>query len=190
MATRVSMANKSGVASKSRERTWRDEIDVVAGEHGGEVTTELIEQTARNPDSLLHARFPWDDARIGYQYRLGIARQLLHEYRSPDNPNIPKYIHVEIRRAYVDNRIVRDDRKLAASAIAEVLRDFEQFENKLRNYQTAFSAALANASEIAIGHVERGHQVLRAAIGGLQPVVSKSRKDAKRHQSRPRTAAK
>lgn len=43
----------------------------------GGLTPTRVLRVAKNPDSILHPRFEWDDAKAGHQHRLWQARQLI-----------------------------------------------------------------------------------------------------------------
>jgi hypothetical protein len=66
---------------------------------GGIITADNVVLAARDPSSVLHGLFPWNDAYAAHQYRLAIARSLIRqiEYVSipPPPPTIRQitYVH-------------------------------------------------------------------------------------------------
>jgi len=55
---------------------------------GGLVTPDNVVLAARQPDSILHPFFPWNDAVAAHQHRLAIARSLIRtiDYVSIETP--------------------------------------------------------------------------------------------------------
>jgi hypothetical protein len=53
------------------------ELQRIAGTHGGMLHAADVVDAARNPQSILHTRFQWDDSKAAEQYRLFQARQLI-----------------------------------------------------------------------------------------------------------------
>jgi len=53
------------------------ELNRIAAAHGGILHAEHVVETARNPKSVLHSRFQWDDTVAAEQWRLHQARQLI-----------------------------------------------------------------------------------------------------------------
>lgn len=52
------------------------EINRIYQEHNG-ITPSLLVEEAKNPDSVLHHLFEWDDEKAGHAYRLDQARQII-----------------------------------------------------------------------------------------------------------------
>ena len=53
----------------------RDELlDILA--RNGKITTELVVDTAKDPDNVLHTSFEWNDKVAGHQFRLEQAEHL------------------------------------------------------------------------------------------------------------------
>jgi hypothetical protein len=69
----------------------------------GIVTPDNVVLAARDPSSVLHGLFPWDDKYAAHQYRLAIARSLIRqiEYVSipPPPPTIRQITYVHDPRA-------------------------------------------------------------------------------------------
>lgn len=63
----------------------------------GGLTPSRVLRVAKNPDSVLHPRFEWDDAKAGHQYRLWQARQLISaKVFKPEGADrfLRSYVHV------------------------------------------------------------------------------------------------
>ncbi len=57
----------------------RDELlDILA--KNGKITTELVVDTAKDPDNVLHTSFEWNDKVAGHQFRLEQAEHLINRY--------------------------------------------------------------------------------------------------------------
>ena len=57
----------------------RDELlDILA--KNGKITTELVVDTAKDPDNILHTSFEWNDKVAGHQFRLEQAEHLINRY--------------------------------------------------------------------------------------------------------------
>jgi hypothetical protein len=52
------------------------EINRIYQEHNG-ITPSLLVEEAKNPESVLHHLFEWDDEKAGHAYRLDQARQII-----------------------------------------------------------------------------------------------------------------
>lgn len=57
--------------------TISDELREIQSLHGGSLRPRHVVEYARNPETLLHSKFEWDDSIAGQQYRLWQARQVI-----------------------------------------------------------------------------------------------------------------
>ena len=62
------------------------------------LTPEAVVRVARDPDSILHAHFEWDDAKAGHSHRLQQARHLIKRVKivTPAGSTTPKYVSVMV----------------------------------------------------------------------------------------------
>lgn len=56
-------------------------LEKIAETHGGRLTPEAVVDAARDPDSILHAHFEWDDGKAGAAHRLNQARTIIRSVR-------------------------------------------------------------------------------------------------------------
>ena len=72
---------------------------MLAKQHKGVLTPEIIVQAAQNEDNPLHNQFDWNDSSAAHKHRLDIARQLLRAVRFEVRTTkhvfnaVPSYIH-------------------------------------------------------------------------------------------------
>ena len=59
------------------ERTASEELASIAERDGGMLSPAAVVEFARNPKTVLHGRFEWDDAIAGPAYRLWQARKII-----------------------------------------------------------------------------------------------------------------
>lgn len=98
--------------------TIKDELEHLRKTNGGNITAQELVDFARDPDTLSHSRFEWDNDEAAERYRLWQARQLLRVYV---NIEIPDKDPISVR-AYVS---LPEDRYagLGYRAIEDVLAD-------------------------------------------------------------------
>lgn len=58
-------------------KTVSDELNIIRKSNGGFLDPVKVVEFARNPDTLLHSKFTWDDGKAAEQYRLWQARQVI-----------------------------------------------------------------------------------------------------------------
>jgi hypothetical protein len=58
-----------------------EKLAEIAEKNGGRLTPDLVLADARNPDSVLHKLFEWDDDVAAHQHRLFQARQIITSVR-------------------------------------------------------------------------------------------------------------
>jgi hypothetical protein len=59
----------------------KDKLIEIAGKNGGRLTAEAIVEDARNPESILHECFEWDDSIAAELYRIEQARAMVRSVR-------------------------------------------------------------------------------------------------------------
>jgi hypothetical protein len=58
-----------------------EKLAQIAKRNGGRLTPDLVVSEARDPDSVLHNLFEWDDEEAAHQHRLFQARQIITSVR-------------------------------------------------------------------------------------------------------------
>lgn len=108
----------------------KNAIDALADSQGT-VTPDSVVAAAKNPNSVLHDHFEWNDARAAHQHRLEIARYLIRSvhYYSVDRTDRTisqiNYVHDPRTRSqgYITLRSAADNKVLQTEIqLAEVMR--------------------------------------------------------------------
>lgn len=58
-------------------KSIKEELNYLAIKNGGFLSPHEVVKYARNPKTLLHKKFEWDDGKAAYQYRLEQARRTI-----------------------------------------------------------------------------------------------------------------
>lgn len=136
------------------QQTISDIIQELATRNGGHITPAEIVEHARNPDSLLHDQFDWDDPSAAHKNRLDVARGLIRsckiEFRDSTTTvrtcaafvRDPELDHKQ--QGYISTRKLKDNEDLAREAL---VAKFTQIATELRNARD-LSIALGIGSEI------------------------------------------
>lgn len=104
----------------------RDELlDILA--KNGKITTEIVVDTAKDPDNVLHTSFEWDDSIAGHEYRLSQATDLIERYEI--RIEIPVGSG-EVRKVNVKMLSQNEDRSSWERTV-DILADPERAENLL-----------------------------------------------------------
>jgi hypothetical protein len=131
------------------------EIERLISLRGGMIETRQLVEAARDPSSVLHRHFTWDDRKAADERRLSQARQLIRRYEvtivtSPDAPPISasRFTHVKmwdsddaVNQGYartvdlladpVRRKIVLERAKREAASWAERYRHLEELAEVL-----------------------------------------------------------
>lgn len=138
------------------------ELQRIAGTHGGMLHAADVVESARNPQSILHSRFQWDDSVAAEHYRLFQARQLIRvvvTYIGDDQAG-------KLTRAYVSltpdrtraagggyhrvNAVLEDDSRrdrMLEDALIELSR-FRRKYSDLRELASLFAAIETTMEEV------------------------------------------
>lgn len=74
----MAKAKKEAVAKKVSDREIvLAELEIIRSEHEGLLKAEDVVDYARNPDTVLHGKFTWDDTEAAERFRLMQARQVI-----------------------------------------------------------------------------------------------------------------
>lgn len=63
---------------RARREALRREIEATR-DSKGRLTTQRVVEAAKDPKSVLHSQFEWDDSVAAHQHRLGVARALIRD---------------------------------------------------------------------------------------------------------------
>jgi hypothetical protein len=73
--------SKQSTSKKVKEekpnKTVKDELLYIKKKNHGLLVPEKVLDFARNPNTALHSRFEWDDAKASHEYRLWQARKVI-----------------------------------------------------------------------------------------------------------------
>lgn len=114
------------------------ELEAVRKRHGGILRPADVVEFAADPDTALHARFAWDDATAGYQYRLWQARELIRVcvvVLKDDTPEVRAYVSLKDDRqeeggGYRTTASVLRDPEMRAALLAQAKEDMKRFERE------------------------------------------------------------
>lgn len=127
-----------------------DELERIREGNGGQLRPEGVVEASRNPESLLHACFEWDDSRAGEKYRREQAANLIRSIRvlivRPDEDTgetmkepVRAFINVisenSDTRAYLPRAIVANTPSLLNQAINDAISYLRNAENRLSEFR-------------------------------------------------------
>lgn len=123
-------------------------IETLTESHGGTITAEIIVDAATANTSPLHTLFEWDDERAASQYRLSIARKVLHAIVvTSEQIAEPTRAFVHLYASQPEYRpialVLSDDdlrERLLANALSE-LRNLKKRYGHLKQLADVFTAA-------------------------------------------------
>lgn len=137
------------------------EINRIYQEHNG-ITPSLLVEEAKNPDSILHHLFEWDDEKAGHAYRLDQARQIITSVKVnivSETKMISAVSYVRDPRVpgdqqgYVSIETLRTDKDLAKESIKlEFARAYSHLQKaklhaEVLNMQNQVGLLLTNLEE-------------------------------------------
>ena len=131
----------------AKSATIQEEIEYLRYTNNGSVSPKAMVEYARDPGTLLHAKFEWDDEKASDEYRIWQARQVL---RVMVNVEQGRKGPIEVR-TYVS---MSDDRRegLGYRLLVDVLQDEGQREKLLqqaRKDMQLFRAKYNNLKELS-----------------------------------------
>ena len=112
----------------------------------GRLTPDLVVQEAKDPDSILHNLFEWDDAEAGHQHRLFQARQIITSVRvviTTENKKISTVYYVRDPEAgsneqgYVSIDKLKTDKDLARESIVLEFSRATAYLQRAKNHAQA-----------------------------------------------------
>ena len=133
--------------------TYREEFERIARKHNGILRPADVVDEARNPDSILHRAFEWDDTVAAEAYRIQQAKELIRvQVVVIENRQEPVRAFVSLSRDRLTDggyRITADvlnDRDLYREMLldaADELRSFQRKYNRITELSEVFAAAKA-----------------------------------------------
>lgn len=127
----------------------------------GKLTPDLVVREAKDPDSILHGLFEWDDAEAGHQHRLFQARQIITSVRvviTTENKKISTVYYVRDPEAdaneqgYVSIDKLKTDKDLARESIVMEFSRATAYLQRAKNHAQALE--LEDEIEALIDGVE------------------------------------
>lgn len=123
-------------------------IEEVRLANAGEATADLVVETAKDKDHVLHPEFEWNNAKAGHQYRLITARSIMRSFvvvRSELSTDRPQRVYEvvrqqsqapgRIRSVYKRSEDILADPELRAELIARLLKELINMRARLRDVQ-------------------------------------------------------
>jgi hypothetical protein len=113
---------KNGVPSRGINASDALEyLEELRLQHNNELSPELVVESAKDPDSLIHPWFDWDDAEAAKKHRLDQARKLIRSIEVVrvvlDEPQPVRVFHV-VRTERIESKV-----KTYFSSMDEILAD-------------------------------------------------------------------
>lgn len=129
-------------------------IQALADAHDQRLTPDIVVESARNPESPLHARFEWDDTKAADEHRRAQARMLIRsikvEYRTTtmsfEAPAFVREPGLGHMQGYISVGRLRTQEDAARSAI---VAEFARASAALRRAQE-IAKALGMEDQIAL----------------------------------------
>ena len=129
------------------------EIQRLACERGGMVTSKELEKEARNPNSLLHKYFEWDTAKAALKYRIIQAQRILNCIRYEvvsgklivDVPAFTRIVNngvlpdAHAGYGYVSTPTAAKEINFERQVIDRALQDVRNFTERYKRYKTIFT---------------------------------------------------
>lgn len=130
-----------------------EELNRIATENQGLLRPVDVVNAAREPGSVLHDRFEWDDRKAGEEYRLWQARTLIRvevAYTGPADNQMLSRVYVSLRDdrnqeggGYRSVEVVMSSPKLRSRLMREAISELETLRAKyeeLRELSEIFAA--------------------------------------------------
>lgn len=127
-----------------------NELNRIASSNGGLLVPEKVVDAARNPRSVLHSRFEWDDGKAADEYRIWQARQLISvcvETIPGSTEETQAFVSLSVDRhegrGYRKTVAVLNDAELREQLLRDALSElncFQQKYSRLRQLADVFSA--------------------------------------------------
>jgi hypothetical protein len=112
-------------------------------EPGGRLTAERVLEAARNPSSVLHERFDWDDPHAAEAHRLDQARELIRTCRITVITTPPVVITAYVRDA------TREPGEQGYRSIASLQTDEDAARATVLDEMARVNSAIARARAVA-----------------------------------------
>lgn len=146
-----------------KAQMYGEYLDALAKKHGGTLTPKQVVDSARNPKSLIHNLFDWDNDEAAEKYRLFQARMFVNQIDveiTVEGRQEPLSVACRVsvkdennERKYIDTEVAMQDDIMRETILNNCLRDLNNWNKKYKKLQE-----LADAME------------------NIQPEVSKIRK--------------
>lgn len=137
---------------------------------GGVILPADVVDAARDPQSVLHDLFTWDDGEAAHQYRLEQARRVLRTYvvieDAPKQETVRAFVSLSSDRRHAGGGyrhitdVLSDEelyRRMLADSLAEI-RAFRQKYERIKELRPVFDAA----DEVEKGVEQSGDGTLAA----------------------------
>lgn len=108
----------------------------------GLITAQAVVNVAKNPSSILHERFDWDNSTAGAKYRLVQARQLIKEvtieWQGESAPGFwgTTVVLEDIQtQGYFSTQRVLSDKQIHKAVLRDAVRELKYWDQKYKEIQ-------------------------------------------------------
>jgi hypothetical protein len=111
-------------------------LEAIRVENGGQLHPQAVVEGARNPESVLHSHFEWDDKKAAELHRTDQARALIRSIRVIDDDEVARPAFLSIRSddgvGYRAFREVIASVDLRERLLAQAERDLDSWTQRYR----------------------------------------------------------
>ena len=125
--------------------------------HGRLDPVDVVE-AARDPRSVLHNRFEWNDTEAAAKWRLEQARNLIRSVKievevGPKEPPriIRLFVHDSVNDGYLTVQDVVTQKSVRDQILEDMRADLERLKKKWKLYEDTFTALAAEVLAVEIG---------------------------------------
>lgn len=114
----------------AKQRAIKERLRELEDHNNGTLTPEVVVEDAKNPSSVLHDYFEWDDHKAAKEYRLDQARELIRSVRYVETTTqvelqAPNYLAVTLptnEHVYMTVDKIKASKDLARDAMNEEIK--------------------------------------------------------------------
>ena len=125
-------------------RSIKEELRYISKLNGGICSPYAVVKYAKNPKTLLHSKFTWDDDKAAFEYRLWQARRIISlELMVIENEKLKEPISIRMYHSLPEDRCknggyrlvtdIMQDESLRNQLVEYALRELVVFQNKYKS---------------------------------------------------------
>lgn len=161
---------RRGGRVNTRRGDLRVALQKLSTKRGGKVTPDELVKEARNPKSVFHREFTWDNTKAGHLWRLQEARELIDSVTY--YTEVTKY-HAELKvyvrdprcapteQGYVETAVLRDQKDYARQALIYECKQALALMRRVR--EVALALGLEDEVDGILGQLAALHKAVAAA---------------------------